>query len=87
MLDKAIPTKSDSGFDRAILTNKPKDKTYQTLLNLIIKDFAKPKGLQSSELSVRQLVVCDGWARALLDVSKTIQKPEQVILQKLDGKW
>jgi hypothetical protein len=87
MLEKALPVKSDNGFARTVLTNKPEDETYQALLKVLIRDVATPSGFKPSEIHVKQLVVCDGWARALLGVNKPGHETEQVILRKINGQW
>lgn len=87
MQDKALPVKSDNGLERAILTNKTKDKTYLAIQDVIIKDVIQRSELQASDTSIIYLVVSDGWARALLKVNKPGFETEQIILQNIGGGW
>lgn len=87
LFDKALGVTSGNGRERIILTDKPDDPTFKEIHSLIMEGIVIQSKVHD-EISIKQLIVSDGWARALFaPVHVRGFETEQVILRRVGGKW
>lgn len=84
---EALSVKSENGKERTVLTNQPEDETYKQIYALLIKEIAIPAGFTAKDVTIKRLVVSDGWARAILGVNKPGYESEQIILRREGQNW